>query len=117
MKWVSLIGLLSLPAMAQQQVQLQWTPNATPQSVVRVYRATTCAGPFVVVANNIPQSGPWNTVIPSTPGSTTAFQVTSVLGAQESAPPSNCFLFTIPPIPPPVPLASPTGLSVVAIPQ
>jgi hypothetical protein len=99
------LALLSLPAIAQQPVQLQWT-GVTAPSVVRVYRGSSCGGSFLVVAQNVPAAGPWNGIIPSAPGTSVAFQVTAVLNNLESAP-SNCIVLTVPtpvpPTPPPAP--------------
>ena len=77
--------LLVAPALAQQPVMLQWTPSTTAGTTVTVYRAPTCAGPFIIVGNNIPAPGPFSTVIPNTPGTSVAFQVTAVLAGVESA--------------------------------
>ena len=103
-----LILALSLPAVAQQPVQLQWSGVSSP-STVRIYRGAVCGGPFVVVAQNQPAAGPWNGIIPSTPGSSVAFQVTAVLNNLESAA-SNCIVLTVPalPAPPPAPMLTGT---------
>lgn len=116
MRIILLTVLLASPLAAQQQVQLQWTPSTTPNTVVRVYRAATCSGPFVVVGQGVAAAGPFNSVVPSTPGSSTAWQITAVLGPKESSP-SNCFVYTIPIPTPPVTPASPTGLTVGPIAQ
>lgn len=109
-RWLILATLAS-PVFAQQGVQLSWVASSTPGTTVSAYRALTCAGPFLKVGVNIPAAGPFNTIIPSTPGTIVAFQITAVVSNMESAP-SNCFLFTIPSAPVVSPPASPTGLIV-----
>lgn len=115
-RWL-ILALLVSPAVAQQAVTLQWTASTTAGTTVSAYRATSCSGTFVKVGVNLPAGGPWNTVIPSTPGTTVAFQVTAVLPGQPESAPSNCFLFTIPAAAAPQPPASPTGLTGTMSPQ
>lgn len=111
-RWPILVALLTPFLAAQQGVQLAWQPSPTPNTTVSVYRAATCSGPFLKVGVNVPAGGPFTTVVPATPGSSTAWQVTAVLGNQESAP-SNCVVFTIPSLPGPP--SAPTGLTVVPV--
>ena len=115
MRVVLLVVLLASPSVAQQAVQLSWTASTTPNTTARVYRAATCAGPWVLVGQGVAAAGPFNSIVPSAPGSSTAWQVTAFIPGSPESGPSNCFVLTIPTVTPPTPPASPSGLTVTPI--